>query len=426
MILGLFLVLEASWGWVSGAVAAPIHSRVVTKVPAVVPASEPSISDVLEFGSPTPSRVPIGCGGLIDSRVLARVLGLPASTIALAPRRALYWLEDAAAAQAGLLTCAWEGSVDDASGQTLGATMSIQVLQNAHDEFHAYGQSYRSLEDGWEKEYPEEPRVVSDLIGTDSLLSCDLSGASAPFPYQSCWGSLEVSGYWVEFQVSSRRPYSSGIEAQTALGVLVGETLRRELNAAGPPLAENTLPFGTVGAWDSCAALEGAGELQRLAGSPTLTFRREYSGVEFNIGLAALPQSPYQTCYWDQSAFPDEEHYFYACDDCELPEDYVEPPVIPEEMASITVSMLPGGEWAWYELKDQRPSMDLEDISLIGAGDAISACEAPSYGWCEIDALVGHSVVRIEFGYSGEESETLDLTPRALQIMRYVINRLAD
>jgi hypothetical protein len=90
--------------------------------------------------------------------------------------------------------------------------------------------------------------------------------------------------------------------------------------------------------------------------------------------------------------------------------------------------MLPGGEWAWQELKGQTPALDEEDIVLIGARDASAECGVLSGGWCEIYATLDHSVVRIQFGYyysyDGEEREVVDSTPRAMQLMRYVLSQL--
>lgn len=390
-----------------------------------VPAAEApaTIADALKLSFPSHSRVPLDCEDLLEPSVLSKAMGVPAGEINLAPRSPFYDMEEIAMAQAGLLSCEWEYSVEVAPGQTTTEYATVEVLPDARAQFHSYEEEYRSFEPQWERDYPDEPATLFGLVGDDSLLSCDPGDPGAPRQYQSCWGSLEESGYWVDFRFTSHRPVSD-LESQENLGILVGTSLHGALASAGRPLDVNVLPKGSARAWDSCTAIEGAGELKHLSGSPTLTLRREYSGVEWDASIEALRHSPYQDCYWSQSAFPDSEYDRYACDDCDSGEPYVEPAVINGELAYLDVTILSGGEWGWHEIKDQESAMDAADIALIGAWDATSYCASPSYGSCDMVALVDHSIVRLDFGYYEEMPEDLDLTPRALQIMKYLLSQL--
>ena len=393
----------------------------------VIPASGSWVPD---FTIVTPTRVPVACDDLLDLGVLASVLGVEETALAPVERSRIWWIEGAAAAQAGTLECAWQTSPDDL---VTTADVSVSVLPYAASDFHAYSEHYTAVVEEWLKEYPDQPRIKTGLLGTDSLLSCDYSGPDQDFlsTYQSCEGSVGVSGYWVDFRLSRSQSVDADdaatedFESTETRGIALGRALSRAISAVGPPLAQKPLRPGTLDAWESCEALGGAGGVQAAADSPTLTLDRVYSGIELYQEDAALPLSPYKTCSWHQSVIPDEYVDVYFCDDCGVPEGWVSPQTMPDQIAFLDVAILPGGDWAWPEMKLDMPPLDAESISALGAKDATAYCGLGYGNWCEINVLIGHSVIYVQFSYDNAE-DVDDPTPRAVQIAKYVIDHLRN
>ena len=385
------------------------------------PSPSPSVSETPEpvAASPGVARVPIGCDELVDSRVQAGAMGVPEEEISPRATQPVYSVNDAAAVQAGLLTCSWERSrVGLQPGEF--ASMRIQILPDAGSAFHAHSRAHQRFYVPDPDYYPE---LMVGLTGEDSYFTCD------SYQYgRSCDGALETAGYWVEFSFSGPLPSTAEDENAAQLATSVGDAVRLALDEAGPPHAPFSPPSGSATAWDSCVALEGAGALQRATKSSTLTFRPEYDGPPLYQSVFARMQPPFATCFWNQSAYPEfdyDEYYYSGCDECRWYDyDEVESRIVFDDIESITISVLPGGEWAWQELKAHETPLDAESLARLGVPEATYSS---GWGyWTYFQVLVDHSIVEVQFNYWEGSPDTLDSKARALTIMHYVLSQLGE
>ena len=361
------------------------------------------------------ARIPIGCADLIDSELLSSALGTSMTEIALDSETPVSSLESAASYQAGQLDCGWSPK-----GLYAYPRMHIGILPDAAGEFHDYSRKQVAQSEA-------SGELITDLFGTDSFFEC-VSYTVTPFRNRSCSGALEALGYWVEFTFAAELSDTES-DSGTDLAISVGNAIRVALTTAGAPRAQYENPSGTATAWESCAALEEDGALQRATGSPTLILREVGYRSSDAFGTA-LAKSPFTECYWLQSAYPEidcnEDNYYCACDECGYYDyDEVAAKIIRDEIEYATVAILPGGEWAWKELSVGSPPMDAESLARLGVPDGTVDCD--EWGaWCEIQVLIDHSIVSASFNYYEAAPETSDSKERALTVMHQVLGRLGE
>ncbi|TYL51035.1 hypothetical protein [Agromyces mariniharenae] len=272
-------------------------------------------------------------------------------------------LSDGSAAQlqAGVVTCEWQ--VDG----TPAARLHVDVLPNGVEDYRAFVVAYP---------YPGGTAA----FGPDSDLRCwtdEVVGCSA---------DLTPGGHWVEFEVSVPADAATGDASTAALqiGATITEALSTVQAGARGDLGD-VLP-----AWDDCLRLD-AGDLRGASGSPSLGLPEpSYAGpgVIFSV---AWQRAAFRTCVWRQADI-------YDAPDGEL--------------RMLTVTVLPGGAWAWREVSDAAMSgVDVRPLDVPGADAASLACAYETE--CAVHLSVQGSLLIVNGSYDSVDDGDLEAVTEA-------------
>ena len=131
-----------------------------------------------------------------------------------------------------------------------------------------------------------------------------------------------------------------------------------------------------------------------LASPSLLDPESDLEGVGYSMYGVAYQRAGFYSCVWHQP------------DDMEL-----------TQVRQFSVLLLPGGGWAWNELKASTLDRDGETISVEGADDAVIACWDPTE--CGIEALVDGSYLNINMSYVSDSG--VDARPSAITALEFVI-----
>ncbi len=333
------------------------------------------------------SRAPIDCADLVSLAELSTAMGVPESEIAPIDDQFLeIWT--AADIQAGTLTCQWQGpsrgwTTGEQAHQISPAGVLISVLPDAGAEFHAYSAYINAP--GWTD---LDPPVSGDLLGADSWLYCRTYELE-----RRCDAAFETDGYWVEFSFNGPVPAVSSNGSDPQPAVSFGAEIQRALYSAGDLRPPYTISSDRLGAWQSCSAIDADGVLRGIVGSPSLPPAPDYVGYEslpheqLAVGLDLVD---FEQCGWNTPS--------------EYSDGSPPPAFADDQVREMSLSLLPGGEWAWPELQAstlataERGDGVAEEVVLPGGIEAVVVCFGDFA--CQADALVDHSLVSISYSYS--------------------------
>ena len=267
----------------------------------------------------------------------------------------------AAQLQAGVVTCEWvvDGTVD--------ARLHVDVLPDGVEDFRSFVVAYP---------YPGGTAA----FGPDSDLRCWTDGVVG------CSADLTPGGHWVEFELSV--PADARTSDASTAALQVGTAITEVLS---------TVPAGVRGdlgdvlpAWDDCLRLD-AGDLRGASGSPSLGLPEpSYSGpgVIFSV---AWQRAAFRSCVWRQADI-------YDAPDGEL--------------RMLTVSVLPGGAWAWREVSDSAMSgADVRGLDVPGADAASIACAYETE--CGVHLSVQGSLLIVQGSYDSAGDGDLEAVTAA-------------
>ena len=318
------------------------------------PSPEPTVPAVTY--DRIPSRVPLTCDELVPPAAAGAAINIPAEQVTPFDNP----LADGSAAQlqAGVLDCNWRG-VEDAEANY--QFMKISVLPDATKNFRDFVKAFAS------------DRENSGLLGKSSYLDCTISEDQ-----RSCSGAFVVDGYWVEFDSTGPAPTEED-KPEYAAALALGTVIQGTLGTAGPPLAAFEVPQGSAPLWDSCSALDANKKFRKKLKSTGLTApEQDNNEGPFVLFTVAWNRADFGSCVWRH-------------------DDTYSTPT--GQVRQTSVWILPGGGWAWEELRDgdlARPGAEL--VAIDGADEAVVYCNDDVTG-CSIIALVDGSFVSFDVDY---------------------------
>lgn len=288
-------------------------------------------------------RIRATCDDLISASQRAALLGVASSDIDFVT----YPLANGSAAelQAGVLTCQWAGPT---IGEEASAAIDIKVLPDAAPVFAAFAPPLSGSE-------------VLGTLGAGSVVNCfDYA------PARSCYFRYLVSGYWVEASFTGLIP--AGKSDASSVTSSVAELISTALVGAGTLGPAFVPPAGSAAAWSSCSVLDASGAFRAAVSSPSLVAPEgEFTGAG-TLFSEAWQRVSFRSCVWRHT------------------DPYSSPA---GQIRQTSVSILPGGGWAWPSLRESYEDRGATEIDIVGADEAMIYCFDNDN--CTIDALVDGS-----------------------------------
>jgi len=359
----LLLVAALSLGGCAGPVSTdaledvPSAGTSTPTSPAPTPSPEPTASAIAY--DRIPSRVPLSCDELVPPADVAAAINIPAEQVT----PFVYPLADGFAAelQGGVLMCDWTDAGTTEFIDSPENLLDVAVLPDAKRNFRDFVDALASDRDN------------SGLLGKSSYLEC-----SVYEDLRSCSGAFVVDGYWVEFDSTGPAPTEED-KPEYAAALALGTVIQGTLGTASPPLAAFEVPQGSAPLWDSCSALDANKKFRKKLKSTGLTApEQDNNEGPFVLFTVAWNRADFGSCVWRH-------------------DDTYSTPA--GQVRQTSVWILPGGGWAWEELRDgdlARPGAEL--VAIDGADEAVVYCNDDVTG-CSIIALVDGSFVSFDVDY---------------------------
>ena len=337
----LALVLPSPFRASPAATSSPSPAPTREPVPGATATVSPSPSAPTQPAAPT-AALALDCADL-GPRIGVETIGLRSTPDGLA-----LWgfsIDTAAARQAGILSCSWQGP-----GLGIGGTAQLVVrIAPAGD---------RGVE--WISGLSESG-LRPYGIGDASAYTCD------PPEGFGCNSSFVVGPWWVETSsIDATMPDGSGTDPERIRSVVqdLEATLRTER-----PTPAWEMP-GTAWAGATCEDVASA-DVASAVGSPEMG-----SGADATYrGQTGILSTQFTSfaCRWTANA-----------DFSATPSD--------TEVQDVYVEVAPGGGWAFGTETDEG-----EQVTVTGADDASWTCppEGPDYNGCLLDVLVDDTWMQV-------------------------------
>jgi len=323
-------------------------------------------------------RVNVPCAEIATSSLRERALGVAdVQSMDYEPGNGL-----TATSQAGLLQCWWA----DSSSEDVFSELTISVLPDAFNEFD------------YESAHNESPGTYKEVLGVDSDIDCSVYQKT-----QSCTMKFIIDDYWVEVTFNGATATVAKKSKAIDVALDLGRHIQSRLQAAGAPAAAFVVPASAQKIWKSCKFVDKSKKLRLAVSSPSLVSpeidERAMSQRDFAHKRGGLT-----SCYWHQKS--------------EIPDG---------EVGEIELEMIPGGGWAYLDLRSRDidfasevPSYSVEPATVNGAEDAYLSCNETSY--CALTALVGGSYLKVTA--VTKDGDDVSAGVQAVKAMEYVITRL--
>ena len=336
------------------------------------------------------SRVSVGCDDLVSPTELSDAMGVSESEISVVEDQFLeIWA--AAGIQAGMLSCDWTGPsrgwTEGPQSHEIGPARAwIHVLPDAGADFHAFSDYFDPTQWGG-AEYP----TIGDLMGVGSWTSCFVNQLD-----RTCYGEFETDDYWVDYLFSGPVPFGTQDGTSTDPAVRFATSAQSALSAGNPPSPRYRTPAGSLGPWESCALIDADGAIRAIVGSPSLPAPPDDEEDAFRPNErdeVALESVEFVSCGWNQPAE-------YS--------DGSEPEIPLDEILELRLALLPGGEWAWPEVRmstlavSPRANGASAEVVLPDGSNAVVVCFINQI--CQADVLIQHSLVSISYSYRYRQS----------------------
>ena len=308
-----------------------------------------------------PTRITRSCGTLISAEELAGPLEVPAKSIDVVEQSLDY--VSATTAQGGGLTCVWTGTAGKASSH-----LTVRMLQGAGEYYSLYVARHPEVLQ------TTAPDQVVNTIAMNALFYCVVESK------RTCSGIFEKGGYWVELTFGGPVVEAGSVSAEDALAV--GTRILKTLGGGGASYPD-FYPAQYLDAWSSCAELDPDGSYVTGLGSPSL--RLDESVDDTDLDAAAAKIAGAGTCRWTNDS---------------------QSSASTDELSRLDASILPGGDWAWSELRlnAMRQPESVEE-AIVGAYQAVSSCESTDEGFeCRVIATVAGSILTVTASGAGDSA----------------------
>jgi hypothetical protein len=338
----LALVLPSPFQAAPAATPSPTPGPTREPVPGATATVSPAPVEPAVQGPPPTSALALDCADL-GPRIGVETIGLNSTPDDLA-----LWgftVDTAAARQAGILSCSWQGT-----GLGIGGTAQLVVrIAPAGD---------RGVE--WISGLSESG-LRSYGIGDASAYTCD-----SPEGF-GCNSSFVVGPWWVETSsFDSTLPDGSGTDPERIRSLV--QALEATLRTERPAPAWE-MP-GTTWAVSTCEDVASA-DVASAVGSPEMG-----SGADATYrGQTGIPSTQFTSfaCRWTANA-----------DSSALPSD--------TPVQDVYAEVAPGGGWAFGTETEEG-----EQVAVTGADDASWTCppEGPDFNGCLLDVLVDDTWMQV-------------------------------
>lgn len=299
LLVGIGLLTGCAPGS-AGADPLPTAATPVPQTPTATPTPTPTLS-----AAPS-SRVALACDQLADRDEVAEALGGPAMPVSTPDRAPELVLADR---QWGVLSCAWAAGSLDELGE--GDVLSITVVPDVSEQ--VWQDLVPLMSGGGSAEQP---------YGSESYRWCDDDGFGCSLDARL------ANGYWVSSAVSR----TSALDAGAApLAALLGQAVTAVSALGAPPPVWRPAGLSSYPAQPSCDELVSPDEVSDAFGAPVEG--AEHGGPTTQLAVhyaTALPLGA-KSCIWQWSGEQAGE--------------------VAAAGVYATVTRLPGGSWAFPELR---------------------------------------------------------------------------